>query len=178
MLKYRYNSGCYNMVSRCHVSSYIGNCAWINTIQQLNGIMQDNPFTGWKKENTPVAPHHCYPDAPYLSGQQMRVWHYWVLGGSPYLISGPFYNLIPDWCNLSYFMDERQRSWCKSASSHMCTAQRLAFAILSFTHLSPGSWPQFYEAMHYQWSIRFPRRLEARFLDKWWALSQISCRVQ
>lgn len=75
----------------------------------------------------------------YLSGQQMRVWHYWVLGGSPYLISGPFCRLIPDGCNLSHFMDEWQRSWCQSAFSHMCTAQRVAPAILRATHLS-GSW--------------------------------------
>lgn len=94
-----------------------------------------------------MAPQHCYPDGPYRSGQQMRVWHYWVLGGSPYLISGPFYRLILDGCNLSYFMDECQRSWCKRASSHMCTAQRLAFAILRVTHLIP--WPQFYEGMHF-----------------------------
>ncbi len=154
---------CYNMFSTCHVSSYTGNCAWINTIQQLNGICKITLSQVEKKENTPVAPHHCYPDGPYLSGQQMKVWHYWVSGGSSYLISGPFYHLIPDWCNLSHFMDECQRSWCKSTSSHMCTAQRLAFTILSFTHLSPGSRPQFYEAMHYQWSICFSPGGEKQF---------------
>lgn len=32
-----------------------------------------------KKNKTPVAPHQCHPDASYLSGQQMRVWHYGVV---------------------------------------------------------------------------------------------------
>lgn len=93
---------------------------------------------------------------PYLSGQQMRVWHYWVLGGMPYLISGPFYRLIADGCNRCHFMDEWQRSWCKNTSSHMCRAQRLDFTILRVTHLSPGSWPWFYEAIRYRWSKHFP----------------------
>lgn len=32
----------------CQVSLYISKCAWINTMQQLNGIMQDNHFWSWK----------------------------------------------------------------------------------------------------------------------------------
>lgn len=106
-------------------NSYIGNCGWKDTTQQPNGIMQDNPFS---KKKTPVVP--LQSRCPYLSSQQMRVWHYWVLGGSPYLLSSPFYHLLPDGCNLSHFMDERQCLWCKSGYSHVCTAQWLVFATL------------------------------------------------
>lgn len=119
--------------------------------------MQDNPVSGLKKRNDTCGATSLLSSCPYLCSQQMRVWHYCVLGGSAYLISGPFYRLIPDGCNLAHFMDEWQRFWCKSASSHMCTAQRLVFTIRRFTHLSPGSRPQFYEATHYQPSIHFPQ---------------------
>lgn len=44
-LKYHYSSDCYNMFSTCHVS------AWINIMQQVNGIMQDNPFSFEKRKH-------------------------------------------------------------------------------------------------------------------------------
>lgn len=142
-------------------------------MQQLYGIMQDKPFSCWKKKKRKKEKHTCGATSqlsrrPYRSGQQMRVWHYWVLGGLPYLISGPFSHLVADGCNRCHFMDEWQRSWCRNASSHTCRAQRLDFTIIRVTHLSPGSRPWFYEAMRYQWSKHFPQGWGARrsFLGK------------
>lgn len=166
------------MFSTCRVSSYIGNCAWINTIQQLNGIMQDNPFTGWKKENTPVAPHHCYPDAPYLSGQQVRAWHYWVLGACRTSYPAHFTILSQtgvispiSWMNASA-PDAR-------ALPHICVQHRgspsLSWALRIWV-LDLGH--SFMRRCTISGPYVSPQEARSRFLDKWWAVSQISCRVQ
>lgn len=62
-----------------HTPPHTGICAWINTIEHLNGIRADTLICGGGRGHTPVAPQHADPDGSYLPAQQMKLWRYWVL---------------------------------------------------------------------------------------------------
>lgn len=158
------------MCSTGHVSSYISNCECkITLILRLK----------WRKKETHLW-HHITVIQTLLIFLASR----WEFGIIEFLearrTSYPAHFTVSsqmDVISPILWMNGNALN-ARALPPHMCTAQRLAVTILRVTHLSPGSRPWFYEAMHYQRSIHFPQETRTRFVDKWWALSQISCRVK